>query len=408
VRLFDLAWKDILEIGRDWKSALFLVVMPILFTLFFGLILDPAFEAEDGDERLMVGLIDHDRSGELGPRLETLLAQSDVIRPGILESDGEDDLEALVEDETMAAIVLVPTGFSVDALGGDLPTLPVIADLGTQAGQTAGTAIETAVSRLASAVRIAQISAQALEERQGFGTLGEREAYVGEASQLVVDAWREPPILVESVPSGSINMDETMLESGFVQSSPGMMVQFAIFGLITAAMVLVLERKSGALARLLTTPISRAEVIGGHTVAMFVIILAQQILLVVIGQLLFEVEYSRAPIATLLMVTTLSLWAASLGLLIGVVARTEDQVVTISLVAMFVFAALGGAWFPLEVAGEAFAAIGHVMPTAWAMEGLQNVVVRGLGLESVLVPTGLLIAYTAIFFGLAVWRFQSE
>jgi hypothetical protein len=40
-----------------------------------------------------------------------------------------------------------------------------------------------------------------------------------------------------------------------MQSSPGMIVQFAVFSLITSSMVLVLERKSGALRRLLTAPV---------------------------------------------------------------------------------------------------------------------------------------------------------
>jgi hypothetical protein len=42
------------------------------------------------------------------------------------------------------------------------------------------------------------------------------------------------------------------------------------------------------------------------------------------------------------------------------------------------------------------------------MDGFQNIVVRGLGLGSVLLPAGLLVAYTVAFFGLAVWRFQFE
>jgi ABC-2 type transport system permease protein len=108
------------------------------------------------------------------------------------------------------------------------------------------------------------------------------------------------------------------------------------------------------------------------------------------------------------MMASLSLWAASLGLLIGALAAKEEQVITWSLIAMFLFAALGGAWFPLEFAGEAFATIGHVMPTAWAMDGLQNIVVRGQGLGSVLLPAGLLLAYTSAFLGLAVWQFRFE
>jgi len=185
-----------------------------------------------------------------------------------------------------------------------------------------------------------------------------------------------------------------------------MMVQFAVFGLITSAMVLVLERKSGALQRLLTAPIGRATVIGGHVIAMFAVVFIQEALLVAVGQLVFGVDYLQAPLATLLIVAALSLWAASLGLLIGALARKDEQVITWSLIAMFLFAALGGAWFPLDVAGRTFAALGHLMPTAWAMDGLQNIVVRGQGLDADLLPAGVLLAYAAAFFGVAVWRFR--
>lgn len=61
-----------------------------------------------------------------------------------------------------------------------------------------------------------------------------------------------------------------------------------------------------------------------------------------------------------------------------------------------------------EIAGSAFASIGHILPTAWAMTGFQNIVVRGLGLNGVLLPAGLLLAYAAAFFGMALWRFRFE
>ena len=152
----------------------------------------------------------------------------------------------------------------------------------------------------------------------------------------------------------------------------------------------------------------RAEVIAEHILAMFLVVFTQQLILVLLGQFVFGVDYLRQPIAILLMITVLSLWAASLGLLISAISRKEDQVITLSLIAMFIFAALSGAWFPLEVAGKAFATIGHIMPSAWAMDGFQNILMRGLGFESVLIPAGILFAYTAAFFGLAIWRFRFE
>jgi ABC-2 type transport system permease protein len=58
--------------------------------------------------------------------------------------------------------------------------------------------------------------------------------------------------------------------------------------------------------------------------------------------------------------------------------------------------------------GKAFAAIGHLLPSAWAMDGFQNIILRGLSFSSVLLPAGLLLAYALAFFGLALWRFKFE
>jgi len=46
------------------------------------------------------------------------------------------------------------------------------------------------------------------------------------------------------------------------------------------------------------------------------------------------------------------------------------------------------------------------MPSAWAMNGYQNILIRGLGFESAWMPTLILLAYALGFFLLAVWRFR--
>jgi ABC-2 type transport system permease protein len=405
VRIVDLASKDLVQVIRDWKSALFLVVMPILFTLFFGFIFAPS-QAED-DPRLPVGFLNHDPAGSLAANLEDLLAVSDVVRPVPLNEADVTQIDEQVRDGGLAATLIVPENFGRQTLSGEAPKLTVVADQATTAGQTAHAGIETAVSRLMGAVQTARISADKYAAQAGFADETARKTYMAEAIDLASAEWQQPPLRVAAEQATGTTGEEAP-PGGFAQSSPGMMVQFAIFGLITSAMVLVLERKAGALKRLLTTPTHRATVIGGHVLAMFLVVFLQQVLLVAVGQLFFGVDYMQAPLATLAMMVALSLWAASLGLLIGALAKAEEQVITWSLIAMFLFAALGGAWFPLEFAGEAFATIGHVTPTAWAMDGLQNIVVRGQGLGSVWMPAGILLAYAAAFFGLAVWRFRFE
>ncbi len=42
------------------------------------------------------------------------------------------------------------------------------------------------------------------------------------------------------------------------------------------------------------------------------------------------------------------------------------------------------------------------------MDGFQNIVLRGGGTGSALLPAGIVLAYALGFFGLAVWRFKFE
>ena len=127
-----------------------------------------------------------------------------------------------------------------------------------------------------------------------------------------------------------------------------------------------------------------------------------------LGQFVFKVDYLSNPLGTWIMMASLALWSAALGLMISAFSSSEDQVLVFSLLAMFLFSAMGGAWFPLEITGKTFSRIGHLLPTAWAMDGFQNIVIRGLGVNSVLLPAGILLAYTAAFFVLAVLRFTRE
>ena len=131
-------------------------------------------------------------------------------------------------------------------------------------------------------------------------------------------------------------------------------------------------------------------------------------LLILFADLVLGVGYLRQPLATLLMVSTTVLWAASMGLFIGTVARNEEQVIMITILAMLLLAGLGGAWIPLEYTGEAFQTVGRLTPAAWAINGLENIVVRGLGLASVLLPAAVLLGFSAAFAGLALWRFRFE
>jgi ABC-type multidrug transport system permease subunit len=190
------------------------------------------------------------------------------------------------------------------------------------------------------------------------------------------------------------------------QASPGILVQFAVFGLVTSGQILVQERKTRTLQRLVSTSMRPWEILAGHFLAILTVVMAQELILIVFGQLALGVDYARELPGSLLVALGLGLWVSAVGLLIGVLAKGEEQVVLFSLIAMFIFSALGGTWFPLEVAGKAFYMVSRFTPTAWAMTGFQNILIRGQGLETVWLPVVILLAFAGGFFALAVWGFR--
>mgnify|MGYP001011524977 CR=1 FL=1 len=110
--------------------------------------------------------------------------------------------------------------------------------------------------------------------------------------------------------------------------------------LVSSANVLLAERKSRTLQRLMTTSLQRWQILAGHGLGMLVLTLLQVLLLVVFGQLVLGAAYFRAPLATLLVSLAIGLWIASMGLLIGLLAKDDSQVVLFALLAMFILVLL--------------------------------------------------------------------
>jgi ABC-2 type transport system permease protein len=394
IRIIDIALKDLTQLVCERETFLFLLFMPLVFTLLFGL----AFGgfAGEADPRLPVGYLDEDHSS-ISRRLGDLLSTSLVIRLEGRQAFDRAGLETLVANKKLAAAVIIPKGYGRCLLHGKRAKLVFIGDNASTAGTSIQSEVLTSAMRLESAVRTALVFEKVAAERVPFD-------YILDES---LARWEKPPISVNETTSSTIQKADNRTAS-LAHTSPGMMLQFAIAGLMTAAQMLVAERKSHALQRLLTTAARREHILLGHFAAILTLILFQFTALISFGQFILKVNYLRVPSATLLVALSAALCIASLGLLISTLAKSEEQAIMFSLIPMFVLAALGGAWVPLEVTGPTFQTIGHLTPLAWAMDGFKNISIRGLGIESVLLPCAVLSAYAALFFALAMWKFMTE
>jgi ABC-2 type transport system permease protein len=69
---------------------------------------------------------------------------------------------------------------------------------------------------------------------------------------------------------------------------------------------------------------------------------------------------------------------------------------------------LGGAWVPTFVFPPWLQKFTVIVPTRWAMDGLDGMTWRGLGLSAAYGPMAVMLLFTLVFGVVAVMRFRWE
>jgi len=136
--------------------------------------------------------------------------------------------------------------------------------------------------------------------------------------------------------------------------------------------------------------------------------LVQMLLLIAFGGIVLGVDWGRSPLALLLIVVAFALAAVALGILLAPFCRTRGQAGWLGVCFSMIMAALGGAWWPIEVTPPLYQSVVRVLPTTWAMRGFTDVVVRGQSVSGIYIEVLVLLGFAAVFFAAGIRRFRFE
>lgn len=243
-------------------------------------------------------------------------------------------------------------------------------------------------------------SAMMIEMRLVQATLGINAHLVEWATQTSSTNLLEEAELRELIAdSDPVNLNSSFagrkkIPSGFEQSLPGNLIMFMMMNLtIFGGTSIAAERKNGVLRRLATLPLTRSQIIIGKIAGRFLLGCILIVFFVSIGQFLFQVSIARAPAALFLTLGCFAWFAASLGVLIGSVTTSPEKAIGLCLVTSMLAGALGGCWWPLEIANETMQTVGHAMPTGWAMDALHQLISFGGGLNDILTEVAILATF---------------
>ena len=373
---FFLARKDVAHMFRARETWMWTFIMPVLFFFFFGTVSGgfgrPA-------ERPTIAVSVPPDAGFLADHLLRRLEERDyrVVRAR--------SPEELARYRRRLAI---PAGFTAAALAGK----PVKVSLTRTGGGLDASYDQVRVSRAVYTVLADLMVVSKEHDSPGAAEFAQWAAQPRSLTLEVTSAGerRKPP-------------------TGFEQAVPGSMVMFTLFVLFTTGgILLTIERRQGLLRRLAAAPISRGAVVLGKWGARMTLGVIQIGFAMLVGSALFRVNWGPHLPALLLVLLAYAGLAASLGMVLGNLGRTEGQVVALGVISANVMAALGGCWWPIEITPEWVQKLALAVPSGWAMDAVHKLVSFGAGPAAVL-PHLIVLSAAALAAGWAAartFRFQ--
>jgi ABC-2 type transport system permease protein len=421
-----LVRKDLVLFLSDRRALLVNLVLPILIAAFFGYLFGGSGPAKSGS--IDVALVQQD-SSEMGAKIGAALKADATLR--ITEMDAAQARQAVAKGGQKAAIV-IPAGFG-DAAGaalfgaGQKPAIEVLYDPSQQAVLAMVKGMLTQqVMQVVSAEMFGGKTGQAFTDKS-LKELGQGAATDPDSAALKdmlgsVKKYQDRP-KASARPAvasqGGLSMPFTTSDqqvssgpkqagyNGYAHSFAGMGVQFILLLGVDMGIGILLARRSGIWSRLLAAPVTLTTVLLARAASAAIISLCLLCVMFAFAVAVFGVQIAN-PLGFLGVAVCFALLTASFGLLIAAFGKTPEAARGIAVFATLIMVMLGGAWVPSFMFPDWVQKITLAVPTRWAIDGLDAMTWRGLGMDAAGVAMAAELGFALLFALLAFAKFKRD
>ena len=424
-----LVRKDLILFLSDRRALLVNLVLPILIATFFGYLFGGSGPAKSGT--IDVALVQQD-TGEVGAKIAAALKADATLH--ITEMDAAQARQAVAKGSQKAAIV-IPAGFG-EAAGsalfgaGKKPSIDVLYDPSQQAVLAMVKGMLTQqVMQVVSAEMFGGKTGQAFTDKsmkeleQGAATdpdnaalkdlLGSVKKFQERPQAKLAAAGarrrRRAGCRCRSRPATSRSAPGRLQEgyNGYAHSFAGMGVQFILFLGVDMGIGILLARRSGIWSRLLAAPVTLTTVLLARAASAAIISLCLLCVMFGFAVAVFGVHITN-PIGFLGVAICFALLTASFGLLIAAFGKTPEAARGIAVFATLIMVMLGGAWVPSFMFPDWVQKVTVAVPTRWAIDGLDAMTWRGLGMDAAGMAMAAELGFALLFALLAVTKFKRD
>ena len=402
-KLWASIYKEFLLLTRDLGGLTILFVMPLVLIITITLIQDSSFKSIQ-ESKIPILIVDNDK-GMISSTIFEGLRNQKLFE--VIVKEKESEVEELVFKGTYQLAIVIPENLSKDLeLKISQNVEGVLSDFGMEDKDTSATNIEipTKEVRLYFDPAIRQSFKSSIKSGidKMISKIETESIYKAFQEQLLDDessfTFNSEKFITFNEITPKLKEDEVLPNSA--QHNVPAWTLFAIFFIIVPLSInMVKEKSQGTFVRLRTNPVSYSIVLAGKTVVFLTVCLIQFFLMVLIGVYLFpaiglpSLGISGKLFLAFLVALFSGLAAVGLGLLLGTVAKSQEQAAPFGATFVVVLAALGGVWVPVFMMPNFMQFISNLSPMNWGLNAFYDVFLRNIGLLEILPEIGLLFLF---------------
>lgn len=184
----------------------------------------------------------------------------------------------------------------------------------------------------------------------------------------------------------------------------GQAMMFLLFALSGGSAAFFDEKNTGIFQRLLSAPVSRAQLMWSRFVWGVLLGLVQLTALFIAGHFLFGVDVFNHLGGLLVVCAAAASACTAFGMFIAAFTPNAQAASGLATFLVLTMSATGGAWFPISFMPPFMQTIGHFTITYWSMEGFAQVLWAGDSLLKILPTIALLFGIAGAVMALSIWR----
>jgi ABC-type multidrug transport system permease subunit len=426
IPLVAMVRKDLQLFFSDRRSVIVSFVVPIAIGSFFGAIFGSGGQNRE-PARIGVAIVDRDDS----TISKAIVAGAETDKNLRVAKPTEEDARDLVRKGKTAVAVIIPKGFG-DASGqaffgnAEKPVLTLLHDpsknteLAMVRGVMTQHVMEAVSKEMFGGDQGRQLIENTLPQIESSNTMpADQKRLLVEMLGSVQKYYRDQPAAgTQGAPERrGITMPYTVHEeamtagsniayNGYAHSFAGMAIQFLLFAMANLGIEMLLERQRGLWSRLRSAPVSKLTLLSAKAVSGTLISLL--ILLVSFGfaMIVFSVRIQGSVVGFLGISIACAVMAATFGLLVAALGNSPATARGVTTLAVLMMVMLGGAWVPTFIFPAWLQQFTLIVPVRWAVDGLDAMTWRGIGLRGAMMPVLVLLAFAGAFWTIAAARFR--